>query len=89
MGARFLAFDLGAESGRVIAARLHAGVLELAEARRFPNEAVRVDGSLYWDMPRLWRQFRPLLSNPHAYVIWMIMLECAGRPLPVCGSYGG
>src|SRR5438477_10459978 len=63
MGARFLAFDLGAESGRAIAARLHAGVLELAEAWRFPNEPVRVEGSLHWDMPRLWLQVQRALER--------------------------
>src|SRR5262245_24436295 len=51
MMARFLAFDLGAESGRAMTAHLRAGVLDLAEVARFPNEPVRVDGSLYWDAP--------------------------------------
>lgn len=54
MGARFLAFDLGAESGRAMSAQLRAGVLDLSEVWRFANEPVRVDGSVYWDLPRLW-----------------------------------
>jgi rhamnulokinase len=54
MGARFLAFDLGAESGRAMSAHLRAGVLDLVEVCRFANEPVQVDGSLYWDAPRLW-----------------------------------
>jgi len=54
MGARFLAFDLGAESGRAMSAQLRSGVLDLAEVCRFQNEPVRVDGSLFWDAPRLW-----------------------------------
>ena len=51
---RFLAFDLGAESGRAMSAELRGGTLALSEVCRFPNEPVRVDGSLYWDAPRLW-----------------------------------
>jgi rhamnulokinase len=52
----YLAFDLGAESGRAMLAELHAGVLELREIRRFPNEPVRQNGSLYWDVLRLWHE---------------------------------
>src|SRR6185437_15308061 len=54
MGAQFLAFDLGAESGRAMLGRLRAGVLDLAEVCRFPNEPVRQNGSLHWDVLRLW-----------------------------------
>ena len=39
---RFLAFDLGAESGRAILGQLTGGVLDLTEVYRFPNEPVRV-----------------------------------------------
>src|SRR6187200_2452622 len=54
MGARFLAFDLGAESGRAISGHLRSGVLDLREVCRFSNEPVREHGSLYWDVLRLW-----------------------------------
>jgi len=63
MGARFLAFDLGAESGRALTARLSSGVLELAEVCRFANEPVRVDGSLHWDTQRLWLQLQRALER--------------------------
>ena len=63
MRARFLAFDLGAESGRAMAAELAAGVLTLSEICRFPNEPVRVDGSLYWDAPRLWLHMEQALEE--------------------------
>src|SRR5258708_31528566 len=36
----FLAFDLGAESGRAILARLHSGILTTQEIHRFKNEPV-------------------------------------------------
>jgi rhamnulokinase len=51
-----LAFDLGATSGRAILGRLGGGKLELQEIHRFPNEPVRYNGELHWDMPRLWRE---------------------------------
>lgn len=67
MGARFLAFDLGAESGRALTAQLTSGVLELAEVCRFANESVRVDGSLYWDTPRLWLHMQRALERYPAF----------------------
>jgi rhamnulokinase len=66
MLARFLAFDLGAESGRAMTAHLRSGVLDLAEICRFPNEPVRVDGSLYWDAPRLWLNIERALDQAAA-----------------------
>ena len=63
MGRRFLAFDLGAESGRAMLAHLRSGVLDLAEVFRFQNEPVRVDGSLYWDAPRLWMHMEQALTQ--------------------------
>jgi rhamnulokinase len=53
---RFLALDLGAASGRAMLGSLHAGVLGLREIHRFPNEPVRRDRSLQWDILRLWQE---------------------------------
>ena len=58
MSAHFLAFDLGAESGRAIVGRLRADVLDIREIHRFPNEPVRQNGSLQWDILRLWLEMR-------------------------------
>lgn len=44
-----LAFDLGAESGRAIAARWDGDRLALAETHRFPNRCVRLPDGLHWD----------------------------------------
>ena len=63
MSARFLAFDLGAESGRAMSAHLRGDVLDLTEVCRFANEPVRVDGSLYWDAPRLWLHMERALEQ--------------------------
>ena len=55
---QFLAFDLGAESGRAMLGRLRAGVLDLTEVCRFANEPVREHGSLHWDVLRLWLEMQ-------------------------------
>ena len=47
---RFLAFDLGAESGRAVVGTLEGNRLSLEEIHRFPNEPVEVCGTLHWDI---------------------------------------
>ncbi|MGY1732901.1 rhamnulokinase family protein [Geodermatophilus sp. SYSU D01045] len=44
------AVDLGASSGRVMAARVGPGRLDLTELHRFPNRPVRTAGTLHWDV---------------------------------------
>jgi rhamnulokinase len=51
--ARMVAVDLGAESGRVVAADFDGDRLSLEEVRRFPNVRVQLAGSLQWDTDRL------------------------------------
>ena len=50
--AKFLAFDLGAESGRALVGHLNDSKLRIEEAHRFNNVPVRVFGTLYWDALR-------------------------------------
>jgi len=52
---RYLALDLGAESGRAILGTITQGKLELEELHRFPNTPVRIPQGLYWDTFRLYR----------------------------------
>jgi rhamnulokinase len=54
----FLAFDLGAESGRAMLGRLQGGVVDVQEVHRFANDAVRQNGSLQWDILRIWQEMR-------------------------------
>jgi rhamnulokinase len=63
VSAHFLAFDLGAESGRAIVGRLRADLLDIRELHRFPNEPVRQNGSLQWDILRLWLEMRRSLER--------------------------
>jgi rhamnulokinase len=59
----YLAFDLGAESGRAMLGELRSGVLDLREIRRFVNDPVRQNGSLRWDVRRLWREMGHALDS--------------------------
>ena len=59
----YLAFDLGAESGRAVLAHLHSGVITTEEVYRFPNEPVEYSGSLHWDAPKLWLEIRKALTR--------------------------
>jgi rhamnulokinase len=54
---RFLAFDLGAESGRAVLGELDSGRLTMRELHRFANEPVLTD-ALRWDVLRLWRDMQ-------------------------------
>ena len=63
MGREYLAFDLGAESGRVVLGRIAAGGLELEEIHRFPNDPQRILGRFHWDTPRLFAEIKNGLSR--------------------------
>jgi rhamnulokinase len=54
----YLAFDLGAESGRAMLGTLSRGRLAMEELHRFPNTPVRVFDALYWDTLRLWHEIQ-------------------------------
>jgi rhamnulokinase len=58
---RFLAIDLGAETGRAMLGTLDSGRLTLEELHRFPNTAVRLPTGLYWDTLRLFHEIRHAL----------------------------
>ena len=51
----FVAADLGASSGRVVAGRVGADRVELHEVNRFANVPLRIGGTLHWDILDLYR----------------------------------
>jgi len=79
---RVVAVDLGATSGRVMAARVGVAggtdgspVLDLVEVHRFANGGVRApDGSLRWDIRRI-----------HAEMLEGIRLAAAAGPVDAIG----
>lgn len=59
MGAKnFVAFDLGAESGRAVLGELDEGKLTLSEKHRFANPTSRVNGHLHWNILAQWEELK-------------------------------
>ncbi len=54
----FLAFDLGASSGRAILGNFDGKTIELEELHRFANGPHEVEGHLYWDIHTLFGEIR-------------------------------
>jgi rhamnulokinase len=51
---RFMAFDLGAESGRGVLGTLEDGRIALEEMHRFPTEGLTILGLRQWDLTRIY-----------------------------------
>ncbi len=58
MKKQFLAFDLGASSGRAIIGSIIGGKLSLHEVHRFENGLKEIDGSFHWDYPSLTNEIK-------------------------------
>ena len=54
----YLAIDLGAESGRVIAGLWDGKTMRMEEVHRFPNGPAHVNGTMRWDVLRLWTEIQ-------------------------------
>ncbi|GAB5442451.1 MAG: rhamnulokinase family protein [Fuerstiella sp.] len=54
----YLAVDLGAESGRVMAGRFDGKTVSLEQMHRFPNGPVNLGGTLRWNMIGLWSEIQ-------------------------------
>ena len=55
---RVLAFDFGASSGRAIIGTFDGETIRLEEIHRFENTPVKMNGTLYWDLPRLFHEVK-------------------------------
>jgi rhamnulokinase len=58
----YLAVDLGAESGRVMAGLWNGRKIKLQEVHRFPNGGVPVGGTLRWNVLGLWQSIHQGLT---------------------------
>ena len=58
----YLALDLGAESGRVMAGLWNGKKLRLEEINRFPNGPVALGETIRWDVLRLWAEIQSGLT---------------------------
>jgi rhamnulokinase len=90
---RYLACDLGAESGRVMLGTLTEGRLALEEIHRFANVPLKADGSLHWDISRLFEELKrglrkaaerrvPIASlSTDSWGVDYLLFDGAGKPL--------
>jgi rhamnulokinase len=88
VSAQFLAFDLGAESGRAIVGRLRSGVLDIREVHRFANEPVRQNGALQWDILRLWLEMRRALDRTSGTALESLGVDTWGCDYALVGEQG-
>jgi rhamnulokinase len=64
----FLAFDLGAESGRAILGQFDGRRIQLSDVHRFPNGPVYLPDGMHWDVLRLWTEIKQgmaLIAREH------------------------
>src|SRR5579872_5530003 len=92
MTADYLAFDLGAESGRAVLGRFQAGVLEIKDVSRFSNGPVTqpgsVQSSLRWDVLRLWSEIRKTLDHPPVRDLASVAFDTWGVDYALLGENG-
>ncbi|MBV5349328.1 rhamnulokinase, partial [bacterium] len=59
----FLAFDLGASSGRAILGTLVNDILELTEIHRFANQMQLINGHYFWNIFSLFNELKTGLKK--------------------------
>lgn len=59
----FLAFDLGASSGRAILGTLNNDILELTEVHRFTNQMQLINGHYFWNIFSLFNELKTGLKK--------------------------
>lgn len=58
----FLAFDIGATSGRAVLGILESGKFEMQEIHRFPNSILELHGKYYWNVYQLYNALKESLA---------------------------
>jgi len=66
MGKSFLAFDLGASSGRGIIGKITDGKLTLNEVHRFNNFPVEEGGHFNWDLNAIFNEIKTGIKKAYA-----------------------
>ena len=58
----FLAFDVGATSGRGMLATVSGNSFEMKEIYRFPNAIMNIHGKFYWDIYAIYDHLKKALA---------------------------
>ncbi len=66
--AHFLAFDLGAESGRAVLGTLDGPRLAVHEVRRFPNAPLSLAGHIHWNVYALFDEMKAAMRDAAAAI---------------------
>lgn len=85
---KFIALDLGAESGRAMLASFDGARISLQEAHRFPNVPVRVLKSLHWDVLRIFDEIKrglALVGRDHRAEVVSVGLDTWGVDFGLLG----
>lgn len=87
----FLAIDLGATSGRVIATWIDNGRLEMTELTRFPNHIIEMQGHSYWDIAALYREAIEGMreARRRGYDVASVGIDTWGVDVAMFGADGG
>jgi len=68
MSAKYIAVDMGAESGRLVLGNIGDGRLEIKELHRFKTQGTEIHGHLYWDVLRFYDEIiGGIKSNANAF----------------------
>lgn len=85
----FLAFDLGAESGRAIVGAFDGATLSLDELHRFANRPVRVGAHLHWNVLSLWDEMQTGLRKAAAHAPVSLGVDTWGVDFALLDASGG
>jgi len=83
-GPAYLAFDLGAETGRAFLGQIVSGSLRIQEIHRFPNEPVEDR----WDVARLWLEMRKALNIAEDTEVLSVGVDAWGVDYALLGENG-
>src|SRR5512138_1771157 len=87
----YVAVDLGAESGRVMAGIFDGNRLRLEEIHRFPNAPVRVRGNVHWDILSLFAEIKrglALAARAHGPALTSVGVDTWGVDYGLVDSEG-
>lgn len=85
---QFLAFDLGAESGRALIGTLRGQQLTLEDRHRFPNPNGRFNGHLHWNLQSQWESLKTGLRNAGSGPLRGIGVDTWGVDFGLVGAGG-
>lgn len=86
---RVLAFDFGASSGRAMLGIYDGNTIKIEEIHRFANEPVIVNGTMYWDILRLFHEIKQgLIKAKHCGGFDSIGIDTWGVDFGIIDEHG-